>query len=87
MWTLNRQTRYEMIKKLIINASPEMLEELVITLGFEYYQVNDDIEIRRKQLLDYLEEMNTCWKENYTDMTDRQFMRVTEDGQINFIKP
>ena len=28
MWTLNRQTRYEIIKELITTASPEMLEEL-----------------------------------------------------------
>lgn len=78
MWTLNRQTRYEMIKELITKASPEIIEELVITFGIKYYQVNDDIEIRRKQLLDYLDEMNTCWRENYTDLTDRQFIKVTE---------
>lgn len=78
MWTLNRQTRYEIIKELISNASPEELEELVIKFGYNYYQINDDIETRRKQILDYLEEMNTCWMENYTDMTDRQFIKVIE---------
>lgn len=81
MWVLNRKTRYEIIKNLIVTASPEMIEELIITFGFKYYQANDDIETRKKQLLDYLEEMNTCWNEKYIDMTDRQFIKVVDSNE------
>ncbi len=55
-----------------------MLEELIVTFGFRYYDVNDEIETRRKQLLDYLEEMHECWNEKYTDITDRQFMKIKD---------
>ena len=52
------------------------LSNSVISSGFEYDPADDNIEIRRKQLLDYLDEMNICWKENNIDMTDRQYIKI-----------
>lgn len=78
MWKLNRQTRYTIIKELINIASPEVLEELIVTYGFKCFQISDDVEVRRKELLDYLEEMNKCWNENYIDLTDRQYIKIIE---------
>ena len=72
MWMLNRKTRYEIIKEIISNASDEYLRGIINSLGFEC----SDINYRRGELLKYLDEMNTCWNENYTDMIDRQYIKI-----------
>ncbi len=76
MWMLNRKTRYKIIRKLIYSASPEIIEKLVSDSNIEYDKENDNAEIRRKELLDYLDEMHICWNENNIDMTDRQYIEV-----------
>ena len=75
MWILNRKTRYEIIKNLIETANPGLIHSLVLTYGFDDSTI-DDIEKRRKQLLDYLDEMEKCWTDHFIDMTDRQYMKV-----------
>ena len=75
MYMLNRQTRYEIIKELIIHASDKRIKKLVEYKGFES-ENTDDIEFRRQELLHYLDEMHTCWNENNIDMIDRQYLKV-----------
>ncbi len=76
MWKLNRKQRYEIIKEIISNADPEIIKQMIINLDFKDDSIDINIEYRRKELLSYLDEMNTCWNENYTDMTDRQYIKV-----------
>lgn len=78
MWMLNRNNRYEIIKKLIKNASIEQINEIIVNFGFKCYQNNDDIEYRRKELLEYLDEMNKCWNKHNFDLTDRQYIKVVD---------
>ncbi len=80
MWMLNRKTRYKIIRKLIYAASPEIIEKLVSDSNIEYDKENDNAEIRRKELLDYLDEMHICWNENNIDMTDRQYIEVIDSS-------
>jgi hypothetical protein len=76
MWKLNRKQRYEIIKEIISNADPEIIKQMIISSDFKDDSIDINIEYRRKELLSYLDEMNTCWNENYTDMTDRQYIKV-----------
>ena len=80
MWMLNRKTRYKIIRKLIYATSAEIIEKLVSDSNIEYDKENDNAEIRRKELLDYLDEMHICWNENNIDMTDRQYIEVIESS-------
>ena len=72
MWVLNRKTRYEIMKSIISSLDPELIRELVISYGFD----DNDVELRRKQLLDYLDEMQRCFNEHNIDLTDRQYIKV-----------
>ena len=72
MWVLNRKTRYEIMKSIISSLDPELIRELVISYGFD----DNNIEFRRKQLLDYLDEMQRCFNEHNIDLTDRQYIKV-----------
>ena len=76
MWILNRKIRYEIMKKLINESSPERIMELVRSYGFDHDCTKMDVEYRRSQLIDYLDEMNECWNEHNIDLTDRQFIKV-----------
>ena len=87
MYSLNRKTRYEIIRELINKADTSTIRELVNNSGFYNRIINngiklnldyDDIEYRRKELIDYLDEMEKTWEDNYTDMTDRQFIKIEE---------
>ena len=78
MWMLNRNNRYEIIKKLIKNASIEQINEIIVNFGFKCYQNNDNIEYHRKKLLEYLDEMNKCWNKHNIDLTDRQYIKVVD---------
>ena len=73
MGILNRKTRYEIIKTLIETANPGLIHSLVLEYGFDDSTI-DDIEKRRKQLLDYLDEMEICWNDHFIDMIDRQYI-------------
>ena len=77
MWMLNRQTRYEIIRELVSSASPELIGKLVTSFGFDDESI-DDIENRRKQLLEYLDEMQICWNDHNIDMTDKQYIKVVK---------
>ena len=83
MWMLNRNSRYKIIKELIKNASVEQIKEIIINSGFTGYQKDDDLEYRRKELLSYLDEMNECWNNHYTDMIDRQYIRMEKETKKN----
>jgi len=76
MYMLNRKTRYEIIRKMIVNADPETIMRLIAESGFKDDSNSQDIEYHRKALLSYLDEMNKCWNENYVDMTDRQYIKI-----------
>ena len=78
---LNRNNRYEIIRELIKNSSPETINELVINSGFKGYSEDDDIEYRRNELLSYLDEMNEEWKNNHVDLIDRQYVTVIKDNK------
>ena len=75
MWMLNMQKRYQMIRQMIINASPEVIIKLVEYYGFKNNKF-DDVEYRRRELLEYLDEMHKCWNEHNIDLTDRQFIKL-----------
>ena len=78
---LNRNNRYEIIRELIKNSSPETINELVINSGFKGYSEDDDIEYRRNELLSYLDEMNEEWNNNHIDLIDRQYITVIKDNK------
>lgn len=78
---LNRNNRYEIIRKLIKEASDETINDLVINSGFKGYSEEDDIEYRRNELLSYLDEMNEEWKNNHVDLIDRQYITVIKDNK------
>ena len=80
MMLLNRQTRYEIIKRLISMANPELIKELASSFGF-VDESNEDIEERRKQLLDYLDEMHIYWNDNNIDLIDKQYIEIIEDPE------
>ena len=73
----NRKIKYEIIKKIINNASPELLKVLISYYGFEYKSV-DDIKNIKQQLLNYLNELQIHWEEYKVDMTDRQYIKIYE---------
>ena len=75
---LNRKTRYEIIREMIINADAETIMRLIEKTGFKDNSNNQDIEYRRQELLSYLDEMHKCWNDNFLDMTDRQYIKVLE---------
>lgn len=74
---LNRNDRYLIIKELIIKSSPETIKQILISI--KAYNEGDDIEYRRNELLNYLDEMNESWNKRYTDLTDRQFIHIIDD--------
>ena len=78
---LNRKTRYEIIREIILKANPETIMELINKSGFKDDSNNQDIEYRRQELLSYLDEMHKCWNENYTDMTDRQYIKILDNNR------
>lgn len=61
MWRMNRKNRYEVIKELVNSASPELIDELVSKTDFKGYESTDNPEYRRQEMLDYIDEMNSCW--------------------------
>ena len=75
---LNRKTRYEIIREMIINADAETIMRLIEKTGFKDNSNNQDIEYRRQELLSYLDEMHKCWNDHFLDMTDRQYIKVLE---------
>lgn len=74
MYSLNRKTRYEIIKDLIVNSSNEEINKLVN----KYFgdESIDNVEIRKKELLIYLNEMNEFWNQKNIDITDRQYVKI-----------
>ena len=85
MYSLNRKTRYQIIKELIKRADPDIIKNIIIdsnfyervkNYGFSIDINTDDIEYRRLELIHYLDEMENDWEEHYTDMTDRQFIKI-----------
>lgn len=74
MYKLNRNTRYEIIKELIKEIDKETLNKLVNKLWDK--DSIDNIEERREELLEYLEDMNTLWHEKNIDFTDRQYLKI-----------
>ena len=81
MYQVNKQTRYEIIRELIKLASPELIDSLVRNSSFAGYETGDNPEYRRKELLEYLDDMNDLWKENFTDLTDKQYIRINDDQE------
>ena len=74
MYKINRNTRYEIIKELIKEIDKETLNKLVNKL-WDKDSINN-IEERREELLEYLEDMNTLWHEKNIDFTDRQYLKI-----------
>lgn len=74
MYSLNRKTRYEIIKDLIVNSSNEEINKLVNKYFGE--ESIDNVEIRKKELLIYLNEMNEFWNQKNIDITDRQYIKI-----------
>ncbi len=74
MYSLNRKTRYEIIKDLIVNSNNEEINKLVN----KYFgdESIDNVEIRKKELLIYLNEMNEFWNQKNIDITDRQYVKI-----------
>lgn len=70
MYKINRKTKYEIIKEIIINTDIEIISKFVNEI-WEKDEIENSEE-RRKELLDYLEEMNNYWHEKNIDMTERQ---------------
>ena len=81
MWKLNRQTRYMIIRELINSADPTTIENLITNYGFENDSANYNIDVRKNELLDYFDEMHKCWNEHYTDVTDRQYVKVLDNSK------
>ena len=79
MWRLNRQNRYEIIKGLVEKASPEVIDELVKGTDFRGYSPSDNPEFRRREVLEYLEEMNNYWNKYNIDVMDRQYIRIIDE--------
>ena len=76
MEKINRETKYEIIKKLINRADADTINKYVSELW-----TSDDlgnVEDRREELLSYLTEVNEFWKEHNIDVTDRQNIEVVE---------
>lgn len=63
MWMLNRKQRYELIKRIITDTNLEN--------DPKYGNI-------KKQILDYLEEMHTCWNKHNIDLTDRQYITIED---------
>ncbi len=74
MYSLNRKTRYEIIKDLIFNSSNEEINKLV-NKYFGDESINN-VEIRKKELLIYLNEMHLFWNEKNIDVIDRQNIKI-----------
>lgn len=83
MWMLNRKNKYEIMKELIRNASPELINQLVTNSSFTGYQTSDNPEYRRKELFEYLDEMYEYWSKYNIDLTDRQYIEVKEDERLD----
>jgi len=79
MWMTNRKTRYEVMKKIISTASPELIDELVRDSSFSGYDKQDDPEYRRRELLSYLDEMNEYWNQYNIDVIDRQYITIVNE--------
>lgn len=77
MYKLNRLTRYEITRELIQQASPELIYDLITKSGFESDEKVMDIEAKRQEILDYLDEMRQAWVDyGYVDLTDRQYIKI-----------
>ena len=70
-----REKIYEIIREIVSDMGRCELKNHIKDLGFEYVSA-DNIEDRREEILNYLEEMNTAWNEKHVDMTDRQYMKI-----------
>ena len=80
MKTINRKTKYEIIRNIISSANPGLIRDATSSCGIEETSIKD-IEERRKALLDHLDEIQTYWNDNNVDMTDRQDMIVIQATQ------
>ena len=83
MWILNRKNKYEIMKELIRNASPELIDQLVTNSSFIGYQSSDNPEYRRKELFEYLDEMYEYWSKYNIDLTDKQYIEIKEDEPLD----
>ena len=72
---LNRETKYEIIKDIINELGDCELEYYIRNIGFTDVGQHN-VNVRREEILNYLEEMNTAWNEHHVDMTDRQYMKI-----------
>lgn len=79
MWKVNRQTRYEIIRELIKKVPKEELDKLVAISSFKGYQVTDDPEYRRLELIEYLDEMHEHYSEDFYDLIDKQYIQIYND--------
>ena len=81
MDTIDRKTKYEIIKEILNRANPLAVYNIIVELWDD-----DDpyvIEERRTELLDFLKEMNGFWNEHNIDLTDRQNLEVIERTTSN----
>ena len=72
---IDRETIYKIIRNIITDADDYELINTIKENGFEYASINN-IDKKRKEILNYLDEMNTAWNEHHVDMTDRQYMKI-----------
>ena len=75
---LNREDRYEIMRIIINNANPALIAALVKDFGYKF-NTKDDIEQKRRELLEYLQEMNMVWNNYYEDALDEFELVSGED--------
>ena len=72
MLKLDRKTKYEIIKRIINNVDSDKLYNYV-TDSYGKDDLNN-IEERREELVDYLNEVSSFWNEHNIDLTSRQYL-------------
>ena len=75
MKTINRKTKYEIIRNIISSANPGLIKDVASSYGIEETSIRE-IEERRNDLLNHLDEIQAYWNDNNIDMTDRQYVRI-----------
>ena len=75
---MDRETKYEVIKKILNTANPILVYNIITELWVQ--DDPDNVEDRRVELVDYLKEMNVFWNEHNVDLTSRQQVQVVESN-------
>ena len=81
MWQINRKTKYEIIKKIVNDIDPKVLNELICKSNFKGYQETDDVIYRKSEILKFLDEIYEYWCKNNIDLTDRQYIKVVDTNE------